>query len=128
KISFNQIHESCGSRIQQQLYCPKDERTVDRSEIVKGYEFARGQYVLFNPEELKALEATPTEAIEISEFLPSSEIDPIYFAKSFYLAPDKGGARAYTLLSKAMQETNRWALATYSARGKQYLFVIRPLD
>ena len=128
KISFNQIHESCGTRIQQQLYCPKDERTVDRSEIVKGYEFARGQYVLFNPEELKALEATPTEAIEISEFLPSSEIDPIYFAKAFYLAPDKGGARAYTLLSKAMQETKRWALATYSARGKQYLVVIRPLD
>jgi DNA end-binding protein Ku len=128
KISFNQIHESCGSRIQQQLYCPKDERTVDRSEIVKGYEFARGQYVLFNPEELKALEATPTEAIEISEFLPSSEIDPIYFAKAFYLAPDKGGARAYTLLSKAMQETKRWALATYSARGKQHLVVIRPLD
>lgn len=128
KISFNQIHETCGTRIQQQLYCPKDERTVDRSEIVKGYEFQKGQYVLFNAEELKALEATPTEAIEISEFLPSSEIDPIYFAKSFYLAPDKGGARAYTLLAKAMQETQRWALATYSARGKQYLVVIRPLD
>jgi DNA end-binding protein Ku len=128
KISFNQIHESCGSRIQQQLYCAKDERTVDRSEIVKGYEFQRGQFVLFNSEELKALEATPTEAIEISEFLPSSEIDPIYFAKAFYLAPDKGGARAYTLLAKAMQETKRWALAMYSARGKQHLVVIRPLD
>jgi len=128
KISFNQIHEPCGTRIQQQLWCAKDERTVDRSEIVKGYEFQRGQYVLFNSEELKALEATPTEAIEISEFLPSSEIDPIYFAKAFYLAPDKGGARAYTLLAKAMQETKRWALATYSARGKQYLVVIRPLD
>ncbi|MCU1347521.1 MAG: Ku protein, partial [Acidobacteria bacterium] len=128
KISFNMIHESCGSRVQQQLFCPTDERNVERSEIVKGYEFSKGQYVLFNPEELKALEATPTEAIEISEFLPSSEIDPIYFAKSFYLAPDKGASRAYTLLAKAMQETGRWALATYSARGKQYLTVIRPLD
>jgi len=128
KISFNMIHEECGSRVQQQLFCPKDERSVDRSEIVKGYEFSRGQYVLFNPEELKALEATPTESIEISEFLPSSEIDPIYFAKSFYLAPDKGASRAYTLLAKAMQETQRWALASYSARGKQYLVVIRPLQ
>jgi DNA end-binding protein Ku len=128
RISFNMIHEACGSRIQQQLFCPKDERTVDRSEVVKGYEFSRGQYVLFSPDELKALEVTRSESIEISEFLPSSEIDPIYFAKAFYMAPDKGGARAYTLLVKALQETNRWALAKYAARGKQYLVVLRPLD
>ncbi|HET7712188.1 MAG TPA: Ku protein, partial [Thermoanaerobaculia bacterium] len=76
RISFNMIHQDCGSRIQQQLFCPRDERTIERSEVVKGYEFERGQYVLFTEEELKALEERSTQAIEISEFLPSSAIDP----------------------------------------------------
>src|SRR5436309_5999299 len=127
KISFNMLHKECGSRIQQQLFCPKDERTIDRSEVVKGYEFSRGQYVLFSEEELKALEEKATQTVEITEFLPQTEIDPIYFSKAFYLGPDKGGDRAYTLLSKALQETGRWALAKYAARGKQYLVVLRPL-
>src|SRR5436305_12699842 len=127
RISFNMIHAECGSRIQQQLFCPKDERTIDRNETAKGYEFAKGQYVLFNEEELKAMEEKATQTIEISEFLPSTAIDPIYFQKAFYLGPDKGGDRAYTLLSKALQETGRWALAKYAARGKQYLVVLRPL-
>lgn len=127
RISFNMLHRDCGSRVQQQLFCPKDERNVDRTEIAKGYEFSKGQYVLFSEEELKALEEKSTQQIDIAEFLPSSEIDPIYFSKAFYLAPDKGGDRAYTLLSKALQETNRWALAKYAARGKGYLVVIRPL-
>lgn len=127
KISFNMLHKECGSRIQQQLFCPKDERTIDRTEVVKGYEFARGQYVLFNEEELKMLEEKATQTIDITEFLPSTEIDPIFFSKAYYLGPDKGGDRAYTLLSKALQETGRWALAKYAARGKQYLTIIRPL-
>ncbi|MEA2569456.1 MAG: end-binding protein Ku [Acidobacteriota bacterium] len=127
KISFNMLHKDCGNRLQQQLFCSKDERTVDRSEIVKGYEFSRGQYVLFSEEELKTLEEKASQAIEITEFLPSSQIDPIYFAKAYYLAPDKGGDRAYTLLSKALQQTGRWALGKYAARGKQYLVVLRPI-
>ena len=127
KISFNMLHKECGSRIQQQLFCPKDERTIDRTETVKGYEFARGQYVLFSEEELKMLEEKSTQTIDITEFLPATEIDPIYFSKAYYLGPDKGGDRAYTLLSKALQETGRWALAKYAARGKQYLTVLRPL-
>jgi DNA end-binding protein Ku len=127
RISFNMIHKDCGNRIQQQLFCPKDERTIDRSEVVKGYEFSRGQYVLFTEDELKALEEKSTQAIEISEFIPREAIDPIYFSKAYYLAPDKGGDRAYTLLSKALVETGRWALAKYAARGKQYLVILRPL-
>lgn len=127
RISFNMIHRECGSRIQQQLFCPKDERTIDRTETAKGYEFAKGQYVLFNEEELKALEEKATQAIEISEFLPSTTIDPVYFSKSYYLSPDKGGDRAYALLTKALEHTGRWALARYSARGKGYLVVVRPL-
>src|SRR6266550_2178457 len=128
KISFNMLHADCGSRIQQQLYCPKDERTIDRTETVKGYEFSRGQYVTFNEEELKALEEKATQTIDISEFLPRETIDPIYFQKANYVAPDKGGARAYALLSKALEQTGRWALAKYAARGKQYLVILRPLN
>jgi len=128
KISFNMIHKDCGSRIQQQLFCPKDERNIDRSEVVKGYEFSRGQYVLFTEDELKAMEEKATQTIEISEFVPREAIDPIYFQKAFYLAPDKGGDRAYKLLSKALEETGRWALAKYAARGKQYLVILRPLE
>jgi DNA end-binding protein Ku len=127
KINFNMIHRDCGSRIQQQLFCPKDERTIERTETAKGYEFAKGQYVLFSEEELKAIEEKSTQQIDIVEFLPSSEIDPIYFQKANYLAPDKNGDRAYALLAKALEQTGRWALAKYAARGKQYLVVIRPL-
>jgi DNA end-binding protein Ku len=128
KISFNMIHRECGSRVQQQLYCPKDERTIDRTEVAKGYEFAKGQYVLFSDEELKAIEEKATQTIEISEFVPKEAIDPIYFQKANYMAPDKGGERAYALLSKALGQTGRWALAKYAARGKQYLVILRPLE
>jgi DNA end-binding protein Ku len=127
RLSFNMVHEECGSRIQQQLFCPKDERTVERTEIVKGYEFSKGQYVLFTEEELKALEEKSTQQIDIVEFLPSTQIDPIYFQKANYMAPDRGGDRAYTLLAKALEQTGRWALAKYAARGKQYLVVLRPV-
>ena len=127
RISFNMLHKDCGSRIQQQLFCPKDERTIDRTETVKGYEFSKGQYVLFDEEELKALEEKTTQQIDITEFVKSDLIDPIYFNKPYYLGPDKGGSRAYALLSRALQETGRWAVAKYAARGKGYLVVIRPL-
>src|SRR5512140_453066 len=127
RINFNMIHSDCGSRVQQQLFCPKDERNIERSEVVKGYEVSRGQYVLFSEDELKALEEKSTQSIEISEFVPRDKIDPIYFSKAYYLAPDRGGDRAYTLLSKALEQTGRWALAKYAARGKQYLVVLRPL-
>ena len=127
RISFNMLHEECGSRIQQQLFCPRDERTIERAEVVKGYEFSKGQYVKFSEEELKALEEKSTQQIDIVEFLPNSQIDPIYFQKANYLAPDRGGDRAYTLLAKALEQTGRWALAKYAARGKQYLVVLRPV-
>lgn len=127
KVSFNMLHGECGSRIQQKLFCPKDERTIERTEIVKGYEFSKGQYVLFNEEELKALEEKSTQQIDITEFVKSDLIDPIYFDKPYYLGPDKNGSRAYTLLARALEETGRWAVAKYAARGKGYLVVIRPL-
>jgi DNA end-binding protein Ku len=127
RIAFNMLHKECGSRIQQQLFCPTDERTIDRTEVVKGYEFSKGQYVLFTEEELKAMEEKATQQIDITEFVKSDLIDPIYFNKPYYLGPDKGGSRAYQLLAHALKETGRWAVAKYAARGKGYLVVIRPL-
>ncbi len=128
KISFNMLHRDCGTRVQQQYICRKDERTIEREEIVKGYEFSKGQYVTFSEEELKALEERATQAIEITEFLPSSQIDPIYFAKAYYLAPDRGAERAYSLLGTALRETKQWAIGKFASRGKGYLVVLRPLE
>lgn len=127
RVAFNMLHGDCGSRVQQQLFCPKDERTIDRTEVVKGYEFSKGQYVLFSEEELKTMEEKATQQIDITEFVKSDLIDPIYFSKPYYLGPDKGGSRAYSLLARALEETGRWAVAKYAARGKGYLVVIRPL-
>jgi DNA end-binding protein Ku len=126
-IHFNMLHQ-CGSRMKQQYWCPRCERVVPRDEMVKGYEFAKGRYVTFAPEELKALEEEGSQAIEITEFLPLAEIDPLFFEKAYYLGPDKGGAKPYGLLARAMGQTGRAALARYAARGKQYLVLIRPFE
>ncbi len=128
KITFNWIHKDCGSRLKQQYVCKNDGEILDREDMVKGYEFAKGQYVLFTPEELKALEEKATESIEIAEFVPAQQVERLYLDKIYYLGPDKGGERAYRLLSKAMQETGLSALARYAARGKQYLVLVRPMD
>jgi len=127
-IQFNWLHKKCGSRLKQQYVCAQDGETVERAEMAKGYEFSKGQYVLFSEAELKALEEKANQAIEITEFLPTEKIDPIYFEKSYYLGPDKGGDRAYRLLAKALQKSKRSALAKYAARGKQYLVLVRPVE
>lgn len=127
-VHFNQIHKKCGGRIKLQYHCPADEEVVTREEIVKGYEFAKDQYVLFTEEELEKLQVKATHAIEITEFIPLKEVDPVFFDGAYYLGPDKGGDRAYRLLAEAMKRTGRAALATYAARGKQYLVMLRPFD
>ena len=101
---------------------------VDRSEMTKGYEFAKDQYVMFTPEELKELEEAATHAVEVSEFVPISAIDPVYYDKAYYLAPDKGGAKPYSLFLEAMRRTGRCALGRYAARGKQYIVLLRPTE
>ena len=126
-VHFNMLHRKCGSRLKQQYVCSKDNEIVGRDDIAKGYEFTKGQYVLFSDEELKALQERATHAIEITEFLPTSKVDPIYFDKSYYLGPDKGGDRAYRLLAQALEKSKRSAVAKYAARGKQYLVLLRPL-
>ncbi len=127
-VSFHLLHKECGSRLKQQYICPRDEVIVPRDDMVKGYEFAKDQYVTFTPDELKALEEKSTQTVDISEFVPLDKVDPVYFDKPYYLAPEKGGEKAYHLLSEVMRETGRCALARYAARGKQYLVMIRPIE
>jgi DNA end-binding protein Ku len=128
QISFNLLHKKCGTRVRQQYFCPSDEEIVARDEMVKGYEFAKDQYVTFTPEEIQAIEEPPTKSIDITEFVPADSVDMIYADKPYYLGPDKGGDKAYRLLAKAMEESGRFGLAKYAARGKQYLVLLRPRE
>jgi DNA end-binding protein Ku len=126
-VSFNMLHDKCKSRLKQQYVCPKDNEIVTREHTVKGYEFAKDQYVSFTQEELKAMEEEAQKAIEITEFVPAAKVDPVYFDGAYYLGPDKGGEKAYKLINEAMKQTGRAALAKWAARGKQYLVLIRPV-
>src|SRR5512147_2783493 len=127
-ISFNLLHKACGSRLRQQYICAKEEVLVPREDMVKGYEFAKDQYVIFTPDELKAMEEAGTHTAEITEFVPLEAVDPVYFDKAYYLAPDKGGAKPYALLASALRESKRCALGRWAARGKQYIVMIRPVE
>jgi DNA end-binding protein Ku len=124
-IAFHLLHAECGSRIRQQSFCPRCNRTVDRSELVRGYEFAKDQYVRLTDEELKALEGEASRVIDINEFVPLDRVDPIYFERAYYLGPDKGGEKAYRLLAEALDRSQRVALATFVMRGKESLVLIR---
>ena len=125
-VGFNLLHAKCGSRIKQQTFCPVCNETVERGGLVKGYEFQKDQYVRFADEELKALEGEASKVIDIAEFVPLPSVDPIYFEKTYYLGPDKGGEKPYRLLADAMAKSDRVALATFVMRGKESLVLIRP--
>jgi len=127
-IHFNMLHDADGSRLKQQYVCTKCNEVVDREHTVKGYEHAKGQYVILSAEELKALDAVATQTIALEEFVPASAVDPLYVEKSYYLGPDKGGERAYKLIRDAMLETGLVGVASYSARGKQYIIALRPFQ
>ncbi len=124
-IAFNFLHNKCGSRMKQQQLCPVCDEVVQRSDLVRGYEFAKNQYVRFENDELKALEEETSKVIELEEFVPLDKVDPVYFEKTYYLGPDKGGDKAYRLLADAMTESNHVALAKYVMRGKEGLVLIR---
>ena len=126
-VSFNMLHAKCGSRLKQQYLCASEGTVVEKDEITKGYEFSKGQYVKFTPEEIKALDEKATNAIDIAEFVPLAAVDRIYLEKVYYLGAGKGGDRAYRLLVAALADTGRAALGQYSARGKQYLVLLRPM-
>ena len=127
QISFNMLHSTCGSRLKQQYICQKEGVVVERDETVKGYEFAKDQYVKFTPEEIKALEEVGTHAVEISEFVPIESIDPVYFDKTYYLSPDKGASKPYALLTQALADAGRCAVGRWAAKGKAYIVILRPI-
>src|SRR5499427_5379262 len=126
-ISFNLLHKKDGSRLKQQYVCQKEGVVVERDDMVKGYEFAKDQYVRFTPEEIKSLEEVGSHSVEISEFVPIESIDPVYYDKTYYLAPDKGAAKPYALLTEALKQAGRCGVGRWAARGKGYLVILRPI-
>ena len=126
-VSFNLLHKKDGSRLRQQYVCQKEGVVVEREEIIRGFEFAKDQYVPFTPEEIKALEEVGTRAVEISEFVPIESVDPVFYDKTYYLAPDKGAAKPYGLLTEALRQSGRCGVGRWATRGKGYIVILRPI-
>jgi DNA end-binding protein Ku len=126
-IRFNLLAKD-GSRLKQQYVSDRDGKVVERSEMVKGYEFEKDQFVIFTPDELKAVEEAASHEIEIVAFVPEKSVDAIYYDKAYFLAPDKRGAKSYALLMEAMQTSGRCALARWRWKGKQYVVQVRPAE
>lgn len=126
RISLNQIHEVCNSRIKMPLYCPTCDRKVERSEIIKGYEFDKDQYLLFKEEELDEIEPDSSRTMEIVEFVKLDEIDPLYFESSYYMTPEPEGRKAYYLLLKALEDTGYSAIAKLTMHQREHTVIIRP--
>jgi DNA end-binding protein Ku len=127
KISFNQLHAEKRTRLKQQMYDPETGTAVSKENIVKGYEFAKDQYVTFTEEELATLEAESDKRMEIAEFVPAETVDPVYLDTLYYLGPDKGAERAFGLLTAVLKETKRAAVVRYAARGREHVALVRPL-
>jgi DNA end-binding protein Ku len=125
-VSFNMLHKTCGGRLKQQLLCPVDNVVVERSDTIRGFEYARDQYVKFSDDEMKSLEAARTDSLELVEFVPAETVDLLYIEKTYFLGPDKGGDRAYRLLSEALEKAKRLAVGRFAQRGKDNLVIIRP--
>ena len=127
-ISFHMLHKDCGSRIKQQYICPVHERPVPRQEILKGYEYEKDRYIEVGPEEIKKIEPRTARAMEILEFVPLPEVDPLFFDTSYYLVPDEPGLRAYVLLRRAMADSGKCAIARVSMHNREYTAILRPLE
>lgn len=128
RLRFHLLHAKDGSRLKQQYVCLEEERVVGREEIVKGYEFAKDQYVMFTPEELKALEEAGTHSVDVERFVPLAVVDPVYFERTYYLAPDQGGAKPFTLFVTALRESGRCAVGRWASHGRDHLVIVRPID
>jgi DNA end-binding protein Ku len=126
RVGFHMLHRDDNTRIKQQLYCPTDERVVGRDEIVKGYEYRKGEYVIIEPEEIKRIEPKTSKAMEILEFVPADEVDPIYFDASYYLVPEEAGRRPYALLAKTLEEAKMVGMAKLTMHNREYTVVLRP--
>ena len=125
-ISFNQLHRTDHHRVKQQLICPADNQVLERSDIVKGYEYRKDEYVIIDPEEIKKIEPKTAKTMEILEFVKSSEVDPVYFESSYYMMPEEAGRRPYALLTKALEESEFVAIAKLTMHNREYTVFLRP--
>ena len=125
-ISFHMLHRDDLQRVKQQLYCPADNRVIERSEIVKGYEFRKDEYVVVDPEEIKRIEPKTAETMEILEFVQATDVDPVYFESSYYMLPEEAGRRPYALLTKALEESEYVAIAKLTMHNREYTVFLRP--
>src|SRR5437868_1560017 len=125
-ISFHMLHRDDNVRVKQQLICPAENKVVERSEIVKGYEYRKGEYVVIEPDEIKKIEPKTAKTMEILEFVKSQEVDPVFFDASYYLVPEEAGKRPYALLSKALEESDYVAIAKLTMHNREYTVFLRP--
>ena len=125
-ISFNMLHREDLSRVKQQLICSADNQVLDRRDIVKGYEYRKGEYVVIEPEEIKKIEPKTAKTMEILEFVKASEVDPVFFESSYYMVPDEAGRRPYALLTKALEESEYVAIAKLTMHSREYTVFLRP--
>jgi DNA end-binding protein Ku len=128
RLSFHLVRRSDGSRVKEQYVAVNDGKLVQRNDMAKGYEFAKGKHVVFSTEELKMLEDATSTALDIVEFVPLDSVDPIYFMATYYLMPDKGGSKPYALLTTALQEERSCAVGKWTSRGKEHVVIIRPIQ
>lgn len=126
RVSFNQLHKTCHSRIKQPLFCPQCNRMVERSEIVKGYEYESDQYVLFDEKDFEKIAPQSSRVMEIQEFVKLDEVDPVYLDASYYMVPEEAGAKAYYLLTKTMDDLGYAAIAKLSMHQREHIVVVRP--
>src|SRR2546421_530964 len=125
-ISFNQLHRTDHQRVKQQLICSVDGQVLDRSDIVKGYEYRKGEYVVIEPEEIKKIEPKTAKTMEILEFVKADDVDPVYFESSYYMTPEEAGRRPYALLTKALEESEYVAIAKITMHNREYTVFLRP--
>jgi DNA end-binding protein Ku len=125
-VSFHMLHRDDHVRVKQQLICPEEEKVVGRDEIVKGYEYRKGEYVIIEPDEIKRIEPKTAKSMEILEFVKADEIDPIYFESSYYLMAEEAGRRPYALLQKALEDSRYVAVAKLAMHNREYTVFLRP--
>jgi len=125
-VSFNQLHKHDNSRVKQVLYCQAEDKPVPRTELVKGYEYEKDKYVVIEDEDIKKVAPKTAKTMEILEFVKASDVDPIYFESSYYMAPDDAGEKPYALLFEALRETGYCALAKIAMHNREHIVILRP--
>jgi len=127
-VHFNLLHESCGTRVNRKWWCPYHEKIVSSDELIRGYAISKNKYVTFTDEEIEALETDDNRALDITEFVDLSEIDPVFFEKAYFLGPAPGGGKTYHLLATAMKDQNKVGVASWVSAGREHLVVLRPYE